>query len=128
MTMQSIGVTDSAVVEIISAYAANNQLLAAVASPPAWYVVGAFFLPASAEVKLEAIGAVSTDGNVMTLRLFDMKDIEPLTGSLVQIDTVADARVVSGRFDVIGGRLYQIQAQVIGASGFGVMRTATLLS
>lgn len=127
----SIKQTSSAEVEVISAYSAPNTFLAGVAATPGWHVVGSFFVALAAEdVRLEAIGIVSDASLRMRVRLFDLKDLEVLDGSLTILESLVDARATSGLFDLPGARTYQIQAEVIGGAGdtlFGVLKSATLI-
>jgi len=129
--MQTIGLTTSTQVEVISAYTATNQTISAVAAEPGWYVIGAFFLSIDVEdAQLEAIGAVSDPSLVMNVRLFDMTDGEPVSGAQVSLSSMLDTRVLSGLFSLSGQRTYQMQAETIGGSGgtlFGTLKAATLL-
>jgi hypothetical protein len=128
--MQTIGLGTSTVVEIISVYAASNQVVPAVADPPAWRVVGAFYMPATAPVKLEVIGAVTVAGIEMTMRIFDVTAAAPVSGSTTPvIDGIVDERQISGAFELPGGKIYQMQAQVIGPDPDtkGFIRSATLI-
>lgn len=127
MTMQGIATTEKTTVHIINAFTASNQQLAAQPATPAWYVVGAFFLEASAAAKLRAVGAVSVNGNTLRFRLYDVTSVAPVSGSVTpNVTTLIDAKVESGTVDLVGGRIYQVQAECIGASGYGVMRSAEL--
>ncbi len=128
--MQTIPVTDAPVVEIISAYAASNQQLPAVEEPPAWVIIGGFYMPRTATIRLEVIGVVSDGSVALTVRLFDVAGAAPVTGSTTApIDGTTDERQLSGAFELTGGKVYQVQAQCIGGEDeFGIIRTATLIS
>lgn len=125
---QSVKLGSNVVVEIISAYAATNQQLSAVAAPPAWYVVGGFWMPREASVSLELIGVVTLAGLAMKARLFDVAAALPVSGSeTAEITSTTDARAISGAFLLPGNKLYQMQVQVIGDTDeFGIVRTAAL--
>lgn len=128
MPTQTIGLTTENQVEVISAYTATNQQLRSVATTPGWYVVGSFYLPISSPARLEAIGLVSAAGITLRVRLFDLVACAPVDNSTVEIVAMKiDTRVVSESIDLIGKRLYQIQAEVVGAEGFGVVAAATLI-
>jgi hypothetical protein len=122
----SIGLSAGTTVEIISAYTATNQQLPAVPAEPGWYVVGTFYLPISARARLEIIGSVSDAGLTLRGRIFDMTDGAEISGSHAETSSVLDDRETSGFVDLTGGRVYQIQAEVIGPSGFGCVKSATL--
>lgn len=128
--MRSIGLTTDNLVEIISAYSATSQQIPAVASAPAWFVLGSFSMPAGAPAKLDVIGVVSAAGLVLHVRLFDLTDAEPVGGTDVEIDSqTVESRVTSGVVQLPGGHVYQVQAEVIGTADpahFGVVRCATL--
>lgn len=129
--MTTPGLTSDSTIEIISAYTATNQTIAAVASAPGWHVVGLFFLPVNATCRLEALGGVSDDSLVMTVRLFDLTAVAAVSGSEATIDKIADERETSGVITLAGGRNYQIQAQVLGGAGadlYGSLKGATLIN
>lgn len=132
MSMMMPGTTTASVVEVISAYSAANQMIPAVTATPGWFVIGSFFMPKSAPVKLELIGVVSAGGLVMRARLFDLSTATPVSGTTTPNITsiVPDERQVSGAVDLTGGRSYQIQVEVIGAvaDSFGVVRNAAPIS
>lgn len=124
----TIGLSTVSDVQVISAYAATNQQIDAVTPGPGWFIIGAFQLPAAVpEARLEAIGSVSLDGNLLNVRLFDVTAFEPVNGAAVQITALLDERKASGFFPLLAGRVYQMQAEVIGPSGFGSVKNATLI-
>ncbi len=127
--MRSIGLTGGTEVEIITAYTATNQPVDAVVAGPAWVVIGAFYMPMGGQVQLEAIGLVSLGTVALTLKLFDVTAADDVSGSLTaQISSLLDSRAVSGSFNVVGGRVYQIQAQAIGPlPEFAIVHSAQLI-
>lgn len=121
----SISTTNATNVEVISAYAASNQQLPAEPTAPAWIIIGGFYMPVTADVKIEAVGSIADGALTLAVRLFDVTAAAPVSGSLTEnIDSAVDERVLSGAFELAGGRVYQMQAQCIGPSGFGIVRTA----
>ena len=125
--MQSIALGSSSSVEVITGFTATNQTIDAVAAPPGWHVIGSFYMPSPTNVVLEMLGLVSAITNALTARLFCVDTALPVSGSITAtIASMIDTRVVSGSFFLTGGRTYQMQAQVIGASGFGLIRSATI--
>lgn len=128
MSMTSIGLTQSSLIQIISAYAASNQQLAAQPASPAWYVVGAFYMPVSKAARLQVVGSVSVNGNLLRVRLYDVTEIAVVSGSTTpDIDAMIDERVLGGVIELEGGHVYQMQAECIGASGYGLVRSADLV-
>lgn len=125
--MRTIALTTTVQAEVISTFAAPASQIDAVAEEPGWYVVGSFFLPVTATAKLEAIGSVSEEGLVMSVRLFDVEDAAPVDSTTVEISSNETTRATSSAVELTGGRQYQVHAQVIGESGFGNFQTATLI-
>lgn len=125
--MQSIATTTGARVEVISAYAATNQTVDAVDEVSAWNVIGSFYLPLTTSARVELVGLVSGAPLVLSMRLFDLTAAAPVSGTTVAVDGTAEERAVSGTVQLQGGRIYQFQAEVLGASGFGVVKNATLV-
>jgi hypothetical protein len=125
----SIATTNATTVMVISAYAASNQQLPAVASPPSWVVIGGFYMPMTETTRLEAVGSVAGGATGLSVRFFDVADAVPVDGSLTEtIASAVDVRALSGAFELVGGKVYQVQAQCIGPSGFGIIRTAQPIS
>lgn len=125
--MKTIGITDNRELEVISVYAATNARIAA-APTPAWYVVGAFFLPIGAPGRFELIGLVSDPSSALHARLFDVTDAKPVSGSEVVIDgDLVDTRVISDLIEFDGSHIYQVQLEVLGTTGFGLLKNATLI-
>lgn len=135
--MQAIALGPTGTVEIVSVYAAANQIIDAVEDTPGWNVVGGFRMPVSYSARLELIGAVSMIGLTMRARLFDLTTALPVGGTTVEITATGDTRVVSGEIELVGGRLYQMQVEVTGVDltpleglpidGFGTVKSAQLV-
>jgi hypothetical protein len=128
--MQTLGLTTEQFIEVISLYSAPQTPIAAVAAEPGWFVIGGFFMPASATIRLDLIGSVSDDSLTLSTRLYCVTDgfAGVVGGSLVSLATVVDTRQLSSAFTLEGGRLYQVQAQVVGDAGddfFGYVRRLT---
>lgn len=127
MTMQAIAISNTANVQVISAYTALNQQVAAVAVSPGWMVAGAFYLAVNATVKLRMVGVVSVGGNLLRARLYDRTAVAIVSGSTTpDVTALVDEKVDSGAVELIGGHIYQMQAECIGASGFGYARSIEL--
>jgi len=129
--MSGIGVTGGAQVEIISAWTMSNEIVLAVAADPGWYVKGSFKPNVSTdEARLQLIGSVSDASLTLKVRIFDITAGAPVDGTLIQLSSLVDVEAVSAVFPLVGGRTYQVQAEVVGNAGdayFGVMRSATLI-
>lgn len=125
----AINTTAGNVVEVIAAYSASNQQIPGVAAAPAWVVIGAFYMPMTSDVRLEAIASVSDAGLVLTCRLFDVDGAAPVSGSdTPATSSTVDGRMLSGAFALPGGKVYQVQAQCIGNSGeSAIIRSASLV-
>ncbi len=126
---QSVATTTQTHVEIIAAYAATNQEVDAVEEAPAWVVVGAFYMPKTFSCKLELIGSVSLAGTEMIARLYNVTDAAVVSGSITPvIDGTTDERQLSGAFELLGAKLYQMQVQVINAdiTQWGIARSVAL--
>ncbi len=93
----------------------------AVTATPGWYVVGSFYAESGSTVTIETIGCVSDSGLALNMRLFDVTDRLPVSGSTSQITATTDARVESAPVALQVGHQYQMQAECIGLSGFGVV-------
>jgi len=128
--MQGFALTTTPQIDILSAYSAPQGPLAAVAATPGWHVVGAFFLHAAADLKLELVGLVSHASLTMRARLFDLTTNEPVSGIQPTISgatKTTDQRVLSNSAPLNGNRAYQIQVEVtgnVGSAYFGVLRSA----
>ena len=128
--MRTIALTDGQSVEVISSFSAPTKNIAAVLAEPGWYVIGAFRVPVEAKGRLEVVGILSAAGLTMRVRLYDLTAVAVVGGSLVELaGFTADTWAASGTFIVPGGHVYQVQAEVIGAStGFGTLKSAQLNS
>ncbi len=115
--MKGVALTTEEQLEIIASVQTGNKVVLAVAAAPGWNVIGEFYLPVGAPARLEAIGAVSDASLAMTVRLFDLADVAAISGSPARLTALSYTRVLSGLFDLLGGRTYQIQAQVVGNLG-----------
>ena len=125
--MRTIDLTTTPRVEVISAYTAPNQQVPAVDAESAWWAIGSFYVPVTARARLEVVGLLSSDSLAMQVRLFDMTAAAVVSGTQVELDATNDQRALSGAVEVTGGHTYQFQAQVLAASGFGVVKSATLV-
>jgi hypothetical protein len=131
MSLQGLKLTQGPEVEILSAYAASHQEIAAVAATPGWYVIGVFYMIATSAVRLEIVGSVTHDSLTMKARLFDVGAAEVVSGCAVELTGPVTNRRLSAPFSLPGAKLYQIQVEVTGSSGadrFGVLSTASLVN
>jgi hypothetical protein len=128
--MLGLGLTTEQIIEILSAYSAAESTVPAVPASPGWRVVGAFPMPITASgIVLSAVGSVSDDSLTMRLRLFCITPgaVAEVAGSRVTITSTTDTQASSGTFALVGGRVYQFQAEVTGDTGshfFGVVESA----
>lgn len=127
--LSGLALTTQQVIEILSLYSAAQQSIVAVAVAPGWNVIGAFPMPTDADIRLDVIGSVSDASLTMTTRMYCVSPgfVGPVSGSSVQIASTTDVEVFSGVFTLQGGRLYQVQVEVVGAAGddfFGLVRRA----
>jgi len=110
--------------EILSAYAAGQDDIESVAATPGWQVVGAFYLPVSAALRLELIGSVSVGTLTMRTRLVDLSTNLPISGTEASTTSTTETRSLSPIFELTGARSYQIQVEVTGGTGgFGTVRS-----
>jgi hypothetical protein len=129
--MQGFALTQEQIIEVLSVYATAEQQLDAVAATPGWYVIGAFTMPASADLRVDIMGSVSDVSLVQRVRLYCVTAgaVGAVSGSEATLNTLADSQAFSGVVTLTAGRIYQFQAEVTGATGsayFGVVRRATL--
>ena len=129
--MQGFALTPEQIIEILSVYATADQQILAVATTPGWYVIGAFTMPATAEVVVDILGSVSDAALSLRVRLYCLTagHIGPVSGSTAQLSNVVDSPAKSGLITIEGGRQYQFQAEVTGGvrdDKFAVVRRATL--
>jgi hypothetical protein len=127
---QGFALEEASKLEVITAFAAAQQSIPAVEEAPGWYVVGSFWLPKSCQARLDVAGSVSAEGLALTLRLFDVAEAAAVSGSTASTQAITPStRFLSGKLDLPGQRMYQIQAQCVGAVGddkFGIVNTASL--
>lgn len=130
--MPGFALTQEQIIEILSVYATAERIIDAVAATPGWHVIGAFTMPASADVLVDVVGSVSDDSALtLRVRLFDITpgSVGPVSGSTASTTSETDVRFTSGSITLTGGHLYQFQAEVTGGSGsslYGAVRRATL--
>ena len=130
--MQGLALTTEQIIEILSVYATAERIIDAVAATPGWHVIGAFSMPASADVLVDAMGSVSDDASLtLRVRLFDITpgSVGPVSGSLASTTSETDVKFTSGVITLTGGHLYQFQAEVTGGASsslYGAVRRATL--
>src|SRR3954454_14329922 len=117
--LTSLALTKAETIEILSLYSSAQQSIIAVATEPGWNVIGAFPMPTTAEIRLDLVGSVSDDSLLMTCRMYCVTPgfIGEVAGSRAQLSSTIDAEVFSSQFTLAGGRLYQVQCQVVGNAG-----------
>lgn len=117
--METLALTDSERVEIISMFATASRRLDAVAVAPGWEVIGAFPMRVSASVRLSMIGSVSDASLTLSTKLYCVTPGAEgdVTGALVsRTGALVDVESFSGKFDLPAG-LYQVHAQIVGNVG-----------
>jgi len=130
--MSGFALTQEQIIEVLSVYATAERQVDAVAASPGWHVIGAFSMPASADVRVDAIGSVSDDATLtMRVQLFDITPglVGPVSGSVASTTSETDVQFFSGVVSLVGGHAYQFQAEVTGgvsSSFYGVVRRACL--
>jgi hypothetical protein len=129
--MQGFALTTEQIYELLSVYATADQTIDAVAATPGWHVIGAFMMPATYGVRVDALGSVSDAALTMRVRLFDITpgSLGPVSGSEASTTSRTDVRFYGGSIELMGGHTYQFQAEVTGGAGsslYGAMRRATL--
>lgn len=113
--------------EVLSAYSAPQADIESVAATPGWNVVGAFPMPLSAALHLEMVGLVSEVGLTLRARFFDLTANAPVASSEASLTATVDTKVAGPTVELVGGHLYQIQAEVTGGGDpeqFGTVRMA----
>ena len=98
----------------------------AVAATPGWYVIGSFYALEAASVDLEMLGCVSDPGLTMNGRMYDVTAKAVVAGSAVAITAQVDGRAVSSAFSLVVGHQYQMQAECVGGTGFGVVTSMNM--
>lgn len=129
--MQGLALTQEQIIEVLSVYATAEQYIDAVVTTPGWVVIGAFTMPATADVRVDALGSVSNSALALKIRLYCVTTgaVGAVSGSDAQLSSTTDSQVYSGVISLAAGRMYQFQAEVTGVAGgtyFGVVRRATL--
>ena len=117
--MSGLLLTDNPELEVLTAYAAPEQPVSAVEESPGWFVIGAFHMPLTAQVRLELLGSVSEEGLFMRARLFCITEgqLGPIAASVFSLEDTTTVRKLSATFQLVGGRDYQMQIEVTGAEG-----------
>jgi hypothetical protein len=129
--MQGFALTLEQIIEIISVYATAEQYIDGVAATPGWTVIGGFTMPATADLQLDVLGAVSDLALTLRTRLYCVSpgSVGAVSGSEATLNSLTDVQARSGVVTLTAGRIYQFQTEVVGAAGsayFGVVRRATL--
>lgn len=127
--MQGLELTTEQIIEILSVYATAEQYIDAVAATPGWTVIGAFTMPATADVLVDVLGSVSNVALALRVRIYDITpgSVGAVSGSTAQLNSTTDTQAYSGVVSLVGGHKYQFQAEVTGLAGsayFGVVRRA----
>lgn len=127
--LSGLALTTEQTIEILSLYASSQQPIFGVGAAPGWQVFGALPMPTTADIRLDVIGNVSDSSLVMSVRLYCISpgSVGVVSGSLLTLSSLADSQQFSGQFTLVGGLLYQVQAQVVGNAGnsyFGNVRRA----
>lgn len=122
-SLQGYALQEEINTEIVSAYAASQRDIPAVAVAPGWYTFAEFFLGKTVRCLLEVIGSVSAGGLVATCRLYDPVADVPVTGSTVTFSATVSDRYRGSVLELAGNRRYMIQCQCVGASGIDKFAT-----
>lgn len=127
--LSGLALTAQQTIDILSLYATSQEPVLAVATEPGWTVIGGFPMSTSADIRLDVTGSVSDVSLVLNTRLYCITPgfVGEVSGSRVQLTGLIDTQVLSGKFTLFGGRLYQVQAEVVGNAGgsyFGYVRRA----
>jgi hypothetical protein len=127
--MQGFALTQEQIIEVLSVYATAERQIDAVAATPGWNVIGAFFMPATAVIRVDLLGSVSHASLTLRVRLYCVSpgSVGVVSGSEASLNSLTDVQVFSGNVELTGKRNYQFQAEVTGSSGidrFGIVRRA----
>ena len=128
--LTGLALTKAETIEILSLYATSNRPLLGRAVGPGWEVIGSLGrFPVTADIRLDVTGIVSDSSLVLTTRLYctTWGFVGEVSGSRVQLASTVDDQAYSSQFTLVGGRVYQVQSQVIGNEGdsyFGYVRRA----
>ena len=128
--MMTLSLTDATEIEVLATYAAPEKVILAVTLDPGWYVVGAFRMPVTSGVRIEAYGSVSDASLLLRVRLFSLTTVLPVSGTEATTSSTVDVRMLSGLVSLAAGD-YQMQAETTGGIGdglFGSLKTMTVIS
>lgn len=128
--MEGLALTAEETIEVLSTYTASEQVIAAVATTPGWYVVGAFHMRVTFEARLAVIASVSNASLTLRARLFDLVTLLPLD-AIISIQSTTDVFQTSPSVALTGGHDYQMQVEVTGGAGdtlFGALKSMQLVS
>jgi hypothetical protein len=127
-----MALTPEDLLEVLSVYSALEQAIPAVAATPGWYVVGAFSLRVSYDVRFQVIASVSDASLTLNARLFDMSSTPPApVAGVLSLQDLVDAVRTSQVVSLTGGHLYQMQVEVVGDAGedfFGSLKSMQLVA
>jgi hypothetical protein len=94
---------------------APMAVVPSVVSSPGWQVIGAFYQPEAAHVRLEMIVAVAQAERLFRGRLVREADLAAIEASMVSSSQQALTRVLSKPFDLLPDSIYEIQVECAGA-------------
>lgn len=130
---EGFALTAASTVEVIAAYSTPQTTVLAVAATPGWQVLGAFYMPKSAQARIDALMMVSDASLTCRVRLYDATPgavsgsrIVPGYASTQSLTTI---RRFGPLVSLVGGKTYQLQCEVTGDEGdgfFGVVPMATI--
>jgi hypothetical protein len=121
MSLQGYATSVTPVNEIISAYAAAPYEPIPRASPSPWVVYGSFTVPENVTARLSIL-AINSGPAVLSVRLFDPTALS----SVLVPATGKEAATVSGTYQLLTGKVYQIAVQFLGTEGKAAVRTVSL--
>lgn len=135
---QGFALEPASTIEVIAAYSAPRTVVPAYGGNPEseffWFVVGAFWLPRSCLARLDVLACVSNAALLSRCRLYDLVDLEEVSGSRASTSSLAPARILSGEVSLTGARMFQIHVDCIlstdgspaADTDFAVVSTATI--
>lgn len=115
-------------VEVVIASTAGKHVIQAQTTSPGWRVINEFPFALTAKAGLDVMGMVSAAGLSLNLRLVDAST-GAVVGSAVSIQQTSPTRAKGGQITLTGGKVYQIQAECIGAvsdTNFGTVQAAAV--
>jgi len=117
--LSGLALTTEQFVEVISMYVASAGRVDAVEVAPGWHIIGPLPVPATANIRFDLLGSVSDESLVLSARLYCVTPgfVGVVPGSSVQLSSTIDVEQFSGEFTLVGNRIYQVWAQVVGAAG-----------